>query len=297
SSPESPQFERQATRWKIIPDVNELQSKYIVDGTLPDESNPQMIELRTLLDDPIGQKYIGQFAKANMTREAFFGWIEMQEFKSIPTADYQRGKAMHIFQKYIRENAVLQIGGVTQEERERINGIIEQTRADKRVVVPSDLFRNVQMVCFKEMYINTYQNFIKSDVYASMRSSVRNTYNKVAMEDFDYIELLGEGGFGKVLHVRKKSTGRHYAMKIQLKTALLDTFNDDPTRIDNERRVFAATRHPFIVGMDYAFQTDSLAVMVLDLVTGGDLQGAIDSSKDGRLDELRVQFYTAEISL
>lgn len=54
-------------------------------------------------------------------------------------------------------------------------------------------------------------------------------------DDFLYIERIGEGGFGRVVHAKKKSTQTHYAMKIQLKTALLDTFNDDPTRIDHER--------------------------------------------------------------
>lgn len=32
------------------------------------------------------------------------------------------------------------------------------------------------------------------------------------------------------------------------------------------------THHPFIVGMDYAFQTPELGIMCLELVTGGDLQ-------------------------
>lgn len=58
---------------------------------------------------------------------------------------------------------------------------------------------------------------------------------KVCPDDFLYIERIGEGGFGRVVHVKKKSTQTHYAMKIQLKTALLDTFNDDPSRIDHER--------------------------------------------------------------
>lgn len=59
--------------------------------------------------------------------------------------------------------------------------------------------------------------------------------NQVCPEDFLYMERIGEGGFGRVCHVKKKSTGLHYAMKIQLKTVLLDTFHNDPTRIDHER--------------------------------------------------------------
>lgn len=36
--------------------------------------------------------------------------------------------------------------------------------------------------------------------------------------------------------------------------------------------MLSVTHHPFIVGMDYAFQTPELAIMCLELVTGGDLQ-------------------------
>ncbi len=30
--------------------------------------------------------------------------------------------------------------------------------------------------------------------------------------------------------------------------------------------------HPFIVGLEYAFQTDSLVILVMEMETGGDLQ-------------------------
>jgi serine/threonine protein kinase len=175
------------------------------------------------------------------------------------------------------------------------------------------------------------------------------------------IWFSGEGGFGFVVHCRKKSTGKHYAMKLQTKKGkvhtrnaclfprslcqrttqyvlrepllislelmcarfgppvsvflsrpawksvvvsliasdaaprpvpriqlltafsftlfanictlgLLECFQDDPWRADFEKQAFASCQHPFIVNLDYAFQTDSLAIMVLGLATAGDLQ-------------------------
>jgi hypothetical protein len=53
---------------------------------------------------------------------------------------------------------------------------------------------------------------------------------------------------------------------------LLECFQDDPWRADFEKQAFASCQHPFIVNLDYAFQTDSLAIMVLGLATAGDLQ-------------------------
>ena len=60
-------------------------------------------------------------------------------------------------------------------------------------------------------------------------------------------------------------------MKIQLKTALLRHFRSDIAALQSEKLVFASCQHPFIVSMEYSFQTEGLVFIVLDLVTGGDL--------------------------
>ncbi|CAM9270961.1 unnamed protein product, partial [Scytosiphon promiscuus] len=282
---------------KIHPGIESLKKDFGKDASLTD-GDPRKLEMRAMLEDPIGQKYIGQFAKKVMTQESFYAWVDIQEFRGIPTADYRRGKSMHIYQKYIREGAVLQVGSIPAEERTRIKDTIDGVGIDKAGSVPMDMFDVVQKVVFKEMFYNTFQRFVASPDYTKMRDDIKNAYNKVCPEDFLYIERIGEGGFGRVVHVKKKSTQSHYAMKIQLKTALLDTFNDDPTRIDHERRVLSVTHHPFIVGMDYAFQTPELGIMCLELVTGGDLQQeAIDAAPERRINAARVQFYTAEIIL
>lgn len=39
-----------------------------------------------------------------------------------------------------------------------------------------------------------------------------------------YMEKLGQGAYGIVVHAEKKSTGKHYAVKIQNKVVLLYHF-------------------------------------------------------------------------
>ena len=75
------------------------------------------------------------------------------------------------------------------------------------------------------------------------------------------------------------------------------SYADNPSRLDSEKVVFAACHHPFIIDMDYAFQTEGHAILVLGLATAGDLQQAIDDSPENRLEEYRVMFYGAEIAL
>jgi serine/threonine protein kinase len=80
--------------------------------------------------------------------------------------------------------------------------------------------------------------------------------------------VLGKGGYGTVLRCVKKSTRREYAIKIVNKKLLFDEYNDDPTRVTDEVRVLATLKHPFIVGMDYSFQTSVYGVMALEYVPG-----------------------------
>lgn len=64
------------------------------------------------------------------------------------------------------------------------------------------------------------------------------------------------------------SNKKHYAMKIQTKLGLLDCYSDDMSRVDFEKQAFASCQHPFIINLDYAFQTDNLVIMALGLCTG-----------------------------
>jgi serine/threonine protein kinase len=134
-----------------------------------------------------------------------------------------------------------------------------------------------------------------NDLYAWYRKDFEQSYNKVVVDDFDYMGIIGHGGFGRVVHVRKRSTGIHYAMKIQPKTELLAEYKGDEDSLQTEKTVFAQCHHPFVVDMAYAIQTDSHAILVLGLVRGGDLEDAIKAH--GRLSEERTWLYSAEILL
>ncbi|XP_023818143.1 RAC-beta serine/threonine-protein kinase isoform X2 [Oryzias latipes] len=68
--------------------------------------------------------------------------------------------------------------------------------------------------------------------------------NKVTMNDFEYLKLLGKGTFGKVILVKEKSTGVHYAMKILRKMVIIA--KDEVAHTVTESRVLQNTRHPFL---------------------------------------------------
>jgi len=56
-----------------------------------------------------------------------------------------------------------------------------------------------------------------------------------------------------------------------------------------EKEILMKVRHPFLVSMDYIFQTDSKIYFVMTFVKGGELYSLL--SKEKRFSEQRAKFY------
>lgn len=63
--------------------------------------------------------------------------------------------------------------------------------------------------------------------------------------------------------------GKMYAMKVLRKDNIIKRKQVEHT--NTERRVLGYTKHPFIVGLHYAFQTADNLYFVLDYCAGGEL--------------------------
>ncbi|KAI9915654.1 hypothetical protein PsorP6_007042 [Peronosclerospora sorghi] len=115
----------------------------------------------------------------------------------------------------------------------------------------------------------------------------------ITLDDFTMIQVIGRGSFGKVVLVGHKTTKQLYAMKILSKANIVKRKQVEHTR--TERRVLGCTRHPFIVGLHYAFQTAERLYFVLDYCPGGELFYHLSRMK--KLPESMACFYAAEITL
>lgn len=116
---------------------------------------------------------------------------------------------------------------------------------------------------------------------------------KMKMEDFDLLKVIGQGSFGKVMQVRKKDTGRIYAMKIIRKANIVE--RDEVEHTIAERNVLAKINHPYIVNLKFAFQTQDKLYLVLAFVNGGELFKHLQD--EGQFEEARAKFYTAQLLL
>ncbi|KDR16842.1 protein kinase PVPK-1-like isoform X6 [Zootermopsis nevadensis] len=116
------------------------------------------------------------------------------------------------------------------------------------------------------------------------------------LRDFEPLKLLGRGGFGKVYLVCKKGgadNGKLYAMKtmnIEKIQEQKDGCQQYRTECDMYKRGLEA---PFLVGLYYAFHTQSKVCLIQDYYAGGDLFHLLREWGVFSVDDTRL--YLAEI--
>ncbi|PWA01999.1 hypothetical protein BB558_001868 [Smittium angustum] len=114
---------------------------------------------------------------------------------------------------------------------------------------------------------------------------------KLSIDNFDLLKVIGRGSFGKVFQVRKKDTGRIYAMKVLSKSKII--MRSEVAHTLAERNVLARINHPFIVPLKFSFQNPEKLYLVLAFINGGELFHHLH--REGRFDQHLSRFYAAEL--
>ena len=93
---------------------------------------------------------------------------------------------------------------------------------------------------------------------------------KVSVEDFELLKLLGRGAHGKVLLCEKKTgPSELFAMKILKKQHIIEANQLEHTKA--EKMILSHVNHPFLVSLQYAFQTNEKIYFVMEFMKGGEL--------------------------
>ena len=127
----------------------------------------------------------------------------------------------------------------------------------------------------------------------SSDSSLTSPKKKISLEDFELLKVIGRGAFGKVMQVRKKDSGKIYAMKVLSKSYVVFRKQVDHTK--TEKSVMSSIKHPFLVHLRFSFQNDTKLFMVMDYYNGGEMFYHL--RKEGKFSEARTRFYIAELVL
>mmetsp|Transcript_15309 Transcript_15309/g.17321 ORF Transcript_15309/g.17321 Transcript_15309/m.17321 type:complete len:682 (+) Transcript_15309:255-2300(+) len=137
--------------------------------------------------------------------------------------------------------------------------------------------------------MNLHAQFPQHSEYKRYKYKFKKVYNFISHWDFDFMQTLGKGSFGRVIRVRKKTTRKQYALKVMSKKKILSGA-ENSSQVTIERQVLVQCDSPYVVGLHFAFQTSRALFIALDLLDGGTLIEAMHRS-GGRLsaDALRIQ--------
>lgn len=113
----------------------------------------------------------------------------------------------------------------------------------------------------------------------------------MSINDFDLLKVIGKGSFGKVMQVRKKDTGKIYALKSIRKAHIVNKM--EVTHTLAEKFVLSRVNSPFIVPLKFAFQSNEKLYLVLSFINGGELFYHLQKAR--RFPLVRAKFYICEL--
>lgn len=130
--------------------------------------------------------------------------------------------------------------------------------------------------------------------YEEAASDMSHLTMRHQADDFEPLKVIGKGGYGKVMLVRQRSTGKLYAQK-QLKKASMIIRAKTVEYTKAERQILEDVRHPFIVKLFYAFQDHSKLYLILEYAEGGELWSHLETER--MFSEQVAAFYIGELVL
>ena len=132
----------------------------------------------------------------------------------------------------------------------------------------------------------------KKETLKNNNNNENKTQNDLNRDMFEFMTVIGKGGFGKVWKVQYKKTKEYFALKEMSKRKILDKKSEKS--INSEMKFLSILNHPFIVNMHYAFQDNDNLYLVIDLLSGGDLR--YHCSRYRTFSEEQTRFFIACIT-
>ena len=210
-----------------------------------------------------------------------------------------------------RNLAIIQIAKLYQSNTNKILKICEVEHKNLRQYITSkkDKKKNTSTTKMEEKYLIDTKKFLEQNdkinendlnkdiaeqkIKIGTLFSKHKTIKNVGVDDFNLIKVIGRGSYGKVCLVQFKQTNDLYAMKSLKKDVLLDEDQVQSTLL--EKNILQNLNYPFLVGMEFCFQTEERVYFVLPFVRGGELFQHLREYK--YFPEKKVKFYASIIAL
>ncbi|KAJ3440250.1 serine/threonine-protein kinase pkga-related [Anaeramoeba flamelloides] len=121
-----------------------------------------------------------------------------------------------------------------------------------------------------------------------------NNFSKIS--DFELIQKISRGAYGRVFLARKKKTGDIYALKVLKKSDMF--MKNQVDHVKRERKIMSKTsnQNPYVVKLFYSFQTKKNLYLVMEYMQGADLFSLLQKV-GGTFNEQTAKHYLAELVL
>ena len=123
-------------------------------------------------------------------------------------------------------------------------------------------------------------------------------YPNISLTDFELMDTLGTGSFGRVRLVKFLQAGAssgtlYYALKILKKSEVI--YLKQVEHVKTEKKLLEQIMHPFIVNLMGAFQDEKNLYLMMEYIIGGEFFSHL--RKAGRFPNDTSKFYAAQITL
>ena len=261
--------------------TTEISAKVVGDQT------PEELRFKSLLGNGVFIQYMVMFSKVHNNLYLMKIWEIIEEYEAITANSVTLLESLCII-LFPRQELFPMAAEFIQMCDDKENKCHVQGR--------TVLLHQIKECSFKQIYEQIYLPFCKTSEHKAMCDYFDDPSTWITYKSFQYLNLLAQGGYGVVVQVRKIRTKQVFAMKIQSKLQLLRQFRQDKSRVTSELAAGTVFNHPYVAGIAYAFQTETLAMIVLPLSACGDLRRSLSLCPNSRMSLDRVTFYAAEIS-
>ncbi|XP_067614525.1 regulator of G-protein signaling loco isoform X2 [Eurosta solidaginis] len=111
-----------------------------------------------LLDDPAGMHTFGEFLKKEFSGENIYFWTACERFRALESSTERVAQAIAIFSKHLANGAL---------EPVNVDSQARNLTQEKLQTAEPDIFAPAQKQIFNLMKFDSYQRFIRSDMYKS----------------------------------------------------------------------------------------------------------------------------------
>ena len=277
--------------------------------TSTDDHAPQTME--TVAANPAFFLILHKFILQSKRYEDEYGPVldfilEAKQMYNEPDVSKLRSAAESLFARHISSDAPHKLPFLSDKLRDEMTrSVMQMMMVDGALGTESPqrwrhLFDLPVRLGMKAVEENCFRAFLNSRHYQYVLALKSKELIDPSLNLFRVTNILGEGGFGKVLEVVKRDCGLKYAMKVMKKEKLVEVFGDEWEKLAmSERKLLATLHHPLLVNLAYAYQTIDTIVLVMDACPNGDLarfgRPTSDHPEPESLTPAQVRFVGAEV--